>query len=198
MKTHKSVVTEVKSPQLTQLVPTLLMVRDAVIDTLVQLDALLAEVPQALYVQNPAGAVKSAMGPHVRHALDHVNAWLAATSSGQLDYDQRARGTNIEHDPVAAQACMARLIDELKRLDAEQTPAVWRLMAQVSVGGPSLTFDTTPERELAFVLSHTIHHLAIIAIMARELGLTPPATFGYAPATRTYLADQARTATASR
>jgi hypothetical protein len=42
-------------------------------------------------------------------------------------------------------------------------------------------------RELAFVLSHTVHHNALIAIMAQTLGVPVPARFGYAPSTIAYL-----------
>jgi hypothetical protein len=36
---------------------------------------------------------------------------------------------------------------------------------------------------LAFVLSHTIHHNAIIGVMANTLDIPLPARFGYAPST---------------
>jgi len=62
----------------------------------------------------------------------------------------------------------------------------------VTEGGPAISFGTTPERELAFVLSHTIHHHAVLGIMARELGVQAPERFGYAPATITHLAPAAQ------
>ena len=36
---------------------------------------------------------------------------------------------------------------------------------------------------MAYVLSHTIHHNAIVAGIVKSLGVTPPETFGYAPST---------------
>ena len=38
-------------------------------------------------------------------------------------------------------------------------------------------------RELGFLLSHTIHHCALIAVMMRLRGLATPPGFGVAPAT---------------
>ena len=38
-------------------------------------------------------------------------------------------------------------------------------------------------RQLAFLLSHTIHHCALIAVMMRLRGLATPPGFGLAPAT---------------
>jgi uncharacterized damage-inducible protein DinB len=47
--------------------------------------------------------------------------------------------------------------------------------------------ETTVGRELAFVLSHTVHHNALIAVMARTLGVPVPDLFGYAPSTIAHL-----------
>ena len=49
--------------------------------------------------------------------------------------------------------------------------------------GEPTRVDTTLGRELAFVISHTIHHNALIAILVKLLGHSVPATFGYAPST---------------
>jgi len=47
--------------------------------------------------------------------------------------------------------------------------------------------ETTVGRELAFVLSHTVHHNALIAVMAKTLGVPVPERFGYAPSTIVHL-----------
>ncbi len=58
---------------------------------------------------------------------------------------------------------------------------------------PSMTLNDLPPtggRELAFTLSYTIHHNAIIAVAVKSLGLALPEHFGYAPATIAYLAQK--------
>ncbi len=45
---------------------------------------------------------------------------------------------------------------------------------------------STPDRERAFVLSHIVHHNALIAVIVRLVGAEPPADFGYAPFTVTH------------
>ena len=52
---------------------------------------------------------------------------------------------------------------------------------------PPTEVETTAGRELAFVLSHTIHHNALIDVMARTLGVPVPDRFGYAPSTIAHL-----------
>ena len=52
-----------------------------------------------------------------------------------------------------------------------------------SVDLPPVDVPTSPGRELAFVLSHTVHHNALIRVMVKLLGADVPADFGYAPST---------------
>lgn len=183
--------THAHQPAIVALPPsaTLLATRDALVQVLNQIELLLMNISPEQYVQNPVGPVKSAVAPHVRHALDHVNAWLIASRTGTLDYDARQRNTDIERSPAAALARLREQVLDLRALTPDSpaaATALWTLLAQVTEGGEPLHFTTTPARELAFVLSHTIHHNAVLGIMARQLGVTLPEKFGYAPATLTH------------
>ena len=51
----------------------------------------------------------------------------------------------------------------------------------------TVTLRSTIARELAFVLSHTIHHNATIRGMVIALGLSAPASLGYAPSTLAHM-----------
>ena len=56
--------------------------------------------------------------------------------------------------------------------------------AVMSVHGVSVTGWSTMARELAFVMSHTIHHQAIVALLLEQHGTgIPSERFGYAPST---------------
>ncbi len=57
--------------------------------------------------------------------------------------------------------------------------------------GVPVQVETTVGRELAFVLSHTIHHNALIGVMAAMLGVPVPDRFGYAPSTLVHLEKRA-------
>jgi hypothetical protein len=54
---------------------------------------------------------------------------------------------------------------------------------------PPTEVETTVGRELAFVLSHTVNHNALIAVMALTLGVPVPDRFGYAPSTIAHLEE---------
>ena len=50
---------------------------------------------------------------------------------------------------------------------------------------------TSVARELVFLASHTIHHMAIIGMLAEQAGVKVSADFGVHPSTLRYLQRQA-------
>ena len=122
------------------------------------------------------------IGAHVRHALDHVRALLTRDPATDLTYDARLRGTAVETDPQAA-------VDEIDRLCEDLTgtalgsPERLRVMSMTAPDGQHLRAESSLGRELAFVLSHTIHHAAIVAVLLDWLGRGLPEEFGHAPST---------------
>ena len=55
-----------------------------------------------------------------------------------------------------------------------------------SHGEESTVSPSTIERELKFLVSHTVHHYAIIALQLRHQGVEPGPEFGVAPSTLRY------------
>ncbi len=148
-----------------------------------QLDELLAGLADDQYVATPGGLVTSGIGGHVRHNLDHVEALLRAAETGELDYDLRERGTGIERDRGAARSAIRQLSCQLLDFDWADAPASLAMRAIVAPDAPAVTMETSIDREIAFVLSHTIHHNALIALLAKLQGAPLPPEFGYAPST---------------
>lgn len=163
------------------------MTIEAVAATLDQLAEVLAAMDQSQYLQSPVGDVHSAIGPHVRHTLDHVAAWLASLESGRLDFDHRDRGTPIETDLSVARITLDELIQRVRDVPAGWLARRLTMKAMPTADGPAVRLTTTALRELLFVLSHTIHHYALIGVMARTLGVPTPPRFGYAPSTIAHL-----------
>ena len=152
-----------------------------------QLNELLGNVSDDQYSMKPVGVIPSSLGGHVRHCLDHVKAWLAGFHSNTADYDHRQRGTTIETKRLAARDELANLIARLERLgrcDVDRTMYV-RLLRDAD--SPAIMLESTLGRELAFVVNHTIHHNALIGVMARLLDIALPDRFGYAPSTLAYM-----------
>jgi hypothetical protein len=148
-----------------------------------QLVLLIESLTDEEYARKPVGAVESSVGGHVRHNLDHIAALLRGLPSGRVCYDHRDRGTAVEHGRVAALDAVLLLGGELRRFAWSELPRSVVLSALVSPDLPPVEVLTSAERELAFVVSHTIHHNALIRVMVKSIGADVPADFGYAPST---------------
>ncbi len=88
-----------------------------------------------------------------------------------------------ETDPAAA---LRQIVHLKEALDAWSTRALEepiRVTSMVSPSGDVLTGWSTLARELAFVVSHTIHHQAMIGVLLSLHGLAVPERFGHSPAT---------------
>ena len=148
-----------------------------------ELDSLLPKSRPMWYRARFATEVSGSIGEHVRHCLDHVSALLAADSSTTLSYDRRQRGTTVETDPAEG----VRQILQLKRgLEAWSTRSLdetIRVTSMISPSGAAVTGWSTIARELAFVVSHTIHHQAIIGVLLAIHGHAVPDRFGHSPST---------------
>jgi hypothetical protein len=152
-----------------------------------QLSDLLGAMTDEQYTRKPVGVVPSSIGGHVRHCLDHVEALLAGVECGALDYDRRRRGTDIETCRLAAIEALRRQEREVRVLAGRPLETLLWLTALVCSHRPAIEVRTSLGRELAFVLSHTIHHNALIGVMAKLLDVPVPERFGYAPSTIAHL-----------
>lgn len=157
-----------------------------------QLVGLLDELPENLYRQCFGSRKQHVIGKHVRHIIDHYSALLSATSSpgALLDYEQRERDLSLETDRRAGANRLSEILRTLRsRFSAghAQGLAMWHTsddQAQV--------VTTSVDRELVFLVSHTIHHMAIIGMLAEQAGVEVSVEFGVHPSTLRYLQRQAR------
>jgi hypothetical protein len=138
---------------------------------------------QCAYTAKPLPGVSGSIGEHVRHVLDHVAAFTKARPQGVLTYDSRERGTPVETDPGAALRAILRLKAVLSDLDGATLHSPVAVMSIVERGRPPMVVWSTINRELAFVISHTIHHQALIATLLAIGDGDVPEAFGVAPST---------------
>ncbi|MFY0992073.1 DinB family protein [Halomonas sp. C05BenzN] len=123
------------------------------------------------------------LGKHVRHIIDHYDALLGGLEVGGevIDYEHRRRDEVLEQWPHQAAGRLGAIEAALTALVERGVPE--RQGLDYPVGEASLTLETSLGRELAFLTSHTIHHMAIIGLLAEQLGITLPETFGVHPST---------------
>lgn len=136
----------------------------------------------------------ASIGGHYRHCLDHFASWARGLDADVVDYDHRRRDPRLESDPAFAGTLTREFRVMLGRLDADALAAPVRARCEVSYAhGASPVTASSFGRELAYAIAHAIHHYALIAVMARLLGVALPAEFGVAPST---VAHQRRLAVA--
>jgi uncharacterized damage-inducible protein DinB len=155
----------------------------ALVRLLDQLRDVLDPLDSDTYARPPAGKPSGSIGAHVRHCLDHVTAFLDGISTGALSYDRRARGTRVEQEKRAALAQLDALTDALLSLDPVTLDRPLRLDVQLDPAGTTCSVISTAGRELAYVISHTVHHHATMAVLLSDMETTVPDRFGMAAAT---------------
>ena len=143
---------------------------------------LLEHMDGASYRLRCANCFSSAIGGHIRHNADHFEQFLRGWASGSVDYDARSRDLEIEREPAKAIALMRTLADRLRLIPESELDAP--LQVKMDGGHDAQWAASSLRRELQFLISHTIHHYALIVFMARSSGFEAiPEGFGVAPST---------------
>lgn len=127
----------------------------------------------------------SGVGPHLRHVLDSYQRFLDALEVPKapgvplrIDYDARQHDPRIEVDPDHATGTLTRTMSRLRAVAAADAE---RPLEVRSDGSPWI--PSTIARELKSLLSHTVHHFALIAVTVRYQGGDPGPEFGIALST---------------
>jgi uncharacterized damage-inducible protein DinB len=149
-----------------------------------ELAALLEGATDVDYLSKPSAGVSGSVGAHVRHCLDHVEAVLDGTTGAWMTYDERRRDTPVEHDRALGVATLRRAVERLSRMPARPADEPLTLEALLDRDGLRVQVRSSLGRELVFVLQHTLHHQALIALLLAGRGLLVPPLFGYAPSTK--------------
>ena len=128
----------------------------------------------------------SAVGPHLRHCVDHFILLLDGWRSGHVDYDARLRDRRLEQDPRAVTAALDRIASSLEAIGRGDLARELTVTQSAAPGCPPASSLSRLERELVFLSGHTIHHIAIMVFAARAAGVEVPAQLAVAYSTETY------------
>lgn len=160
------------------------------IDALLQAREVLERIDNSMYSLPAPGTNGIRVGGHMRHVLEFYECFLHGTSRGVVDYDARRRSAAVESDRQVAAQRTDELLQELRRMPAIRT----ELPMHVCAEGRRLLLASTVGRELQVLLSHTVHHFAMIAVALHAWGIDMGAEFGVASST---LRSRTRTAEAA-
>lgn len=148
---------------------------------------LLESITPAIYTQSQQPLFQSTIGAHFRHFLEHYECLFEQLPVRAICYDQRRRYQRLEID--FEYAC--EFIQLLRTRVEEIELTAFALDLQFMSDQNREAVPTTLARELLFLESHTMHHYAMIAAMARASGITTDGNFGVAIATRNFHDGQA-------
>jgi hypothetical protein len=127
------------------------------------------------------------IGKHFRHVVDHFAATLAPIAGDGpecvIEYDRRARNVPMETSRDAALGEIRGVMRALQLAHENGSGRSVRVRVMLTSDGAEREFASTLGREIAFASHHAVHHHAMIAVIAGELGVPAPAGFGKAPAT---------------
>nr|CCA14716.1 conserved hypothetical protein [Albugo laibachii Nc14] len=133
--------------------------------------------------------IKSSIGQHVRHSLDHFTKPLE-TSNTVVRYDLRDRNTDAENRVKSAEKALLSIRKSVENLEMDQMKKSVTVSFMLSADGKECEFLSTLGREMAFAAHHCIHHNAAIKqILQRHFPICfdqLPSDFGTAPSTTNF------------
>jgi hypothetical protein len=135
---------------------------------------------------------RSPIGAHLRHAAEHFICFLRGLGDGVVDYDARDRDESIERDPACFREALAGVCHTLSTLTPDQLRQRIVVRQTAALDSEPSTLESTVERELVFLSSHTIHHLAVVRNLCREQGVDLPEDLALAFSTAAFRQTAAR------
>jgi hypothetical protein len=153
--------------------------------------ALLSECDPDAYAWVAPQPFNASIGQHFRHVLDHFLCLASSIGTGLVNYDHRSRNRSIETSQEYARSHTEMLIwlfGTLTEGECSQTCTV-ECSLDYGDGGAEATVSTIG-RELAYCISHAVHHYAIIKLICAQMEVPAPDELGIAPSTLKFRAAQ--------
>ncbi len=134
----------------------------------------------------PMFGPRSAIGVHLRHALDFYALFFDGLPGGQIDYDRRTRDRTVEQSRGVALDYIDSVIERLRAIDDLAAPVRVKVDVADSSDDPDAYSQSTVKRELQSLVGHTLHHYALITYSLKAQGIEVDPGFGVAPSTLDY------------
>ena len=153
--------------------------------------ALLDECDSKAYAKVAPQPFGASIGQHFRHVLDHFLCLASAIGVGTVNYDHRSRNRLIETSLEHARSHTEMLIWLFGTLTERECVERCTVQCSVEYGeGESASTESTFGRELAYCISHAVHHFAIMKLICSQMDVEVGEDFGVAPSTLKYRAAQ--------
>ena len=160
--------------------------RGALAGQLERMAELIHSVPDNLYTLDRADS--GSAGAHFRHMIEIAGLLVEGIGTGRVDYADRARDSRIEADRDLAAAAVGNLAQRVAALPRGIGNRRLFVRSEIDTGQ---FMSSTVDREIEFVTSHTIHHLALVREKLSASGFQTDPEIGLAPATSRYRTTRA-------
>jgi hypothetical protein len=132
---------------------------------------------------------KSSVGAHFRHCVDHLNALVVLFEKGYVDYEDRKRGEPYETNKGLALAKLDQVEEKVfahgdLHFKINDTVKIATSSVQPCGSIQNTLIQSTLGREIYFVASHTVHHIALMKIQVALMGVDLNESLGLALGTQ--------------
>jgi len=150
--------------------------------------SILNSISDSNYSKNNGLHFKSGIGRHFRHIIEHYTSFIQGYKS-RINYDDRERNLMLETSRECAISKIDSVIKEIEffQLNTNHLESEIHVLSNQSSDHQNSDWSkSSVRRELQFLISHTVHHYALIAFILKTMGLDVPDNFGVAPSTLNY------------
>jgi uncharacterized damage-inducible protein DinB len=164
------------------------MLHKALIHSLAQLLIVFRELENYSAEEADELYQKTAAGRHVRHVNDHFIALQNGLKQGRVDYNQRHRNSLVETDRQAGRQQVESILHWCKNFSSGDCHLI--VISEIDcLQTCNAQFESTLNRELLYLINHTIHHAAHIKLLLSHAGVNLPDHIGLAPGTASFVRE---------
>ncbi len=149
---------------------------------------LVSQTDDRAFSHTPEG--HGSIGEHLRHCIDHFVCFFRDFRSGRVNYDARERSADIETDRAIASAAMQGILHQLSALENERLDQQLVVYQTAAPDESPIEMNSSLSRELVFLSGHTVHHLALMVLIAERAGGAPSTELGVAYSTTAHRASR--------
>ena len=153
------------------------------IEVLQQGRAMISAITPEQYQQPMRKPFPASVGQHYRHILEHFVCFLQGMGTGLIDYDKRERNLRLETERAYALQVTDFLIEAVSSISEAQVHAACAALYSVSYTAAANPIASSVERELAYCVSHAVHHFALMRLICADAAIEVGGVSGIAPST---------------
>ena len=153
------------------------------IEKLEEISELTNSLSSELYAKKFNYLSEATIGQHIRHILEFYIEFENGLTNRNINYDKRKRDLNLETNLSYCAKELNRIIEFINTINKDEAIEV---VVNYSDEGDDLLLKSSLYRELAFLVEHTVHHMAIFkpALILENISISD--TFGLAASTKKY------------